>query len=170
MFPSTALKRSAAILATAALGAIATAAIASPGSGVTPTNFVNANLDEVVQENSDRVKFQTKGATDVRVQKLEFAPGAFSGWHHHPGVLVVAVASGLITLTDSSCNSKTYGPGSPNGAVFVEGGDEPIQASSAGGATNYVTTITPDGEAPRIEDDVPACAAATTFRTLQKKR
>ncbi len=164
------LKCAAAIFATAALGAIATAAVASPGSGVTVTNFVNANLDEVVQENSDRVKFQTKGATDVRVQRLDFAAGSFSGWHHHPGVLVVAVASGSVTLTDSSCNSKTYGPGLPNGAVFVEGGDEPIQASSAGGATNYVTTITPDGEAPRIEDDVPACAAATTFRTVPKKR
>ena len=164
------LKRAAAIFATAAVGAIATAVIASPGSGVTPTNFVNANFDETAHVNSDRVKFQTKDPTDVRVQRLDFAPGAFSGWHHHPGVLVVAVASGSVTLTDSSCDSKTYGPGSPNGAVFVEGGDEPIEASSAGGATVFVTTITPDGEAPRIEDDVPACATAAAFRRVPNQR
>ena len=170
MLPNKILKRAAAIFGTAAIGAIASAAVASPGSGVTSTTFVTANFDETTHVNSDRVKFQTKDATDVRVQQLVFAPGAFSGWHHHPGVLVVTVASGLITLTDSSCNSKTYGPGSPNGAVFVEGGDEPIEASSAGGATNFVTTITPDGEAPRIEDDVPACATATTFRTPQNQR
>lgn len=164
------LKRAAAIFATAALGAISTAAIAEPGSGVTPTNFVNANFDETTHVNSDRVKFQTKDATDVRVQQLVFAAGGRSGWHHHPGVLVVAVASGLVTLTDSSCKAKSYGPGSPNGAVFVEGGDEPVQASSAAGATVYVTTITPDGEAPRIEDDPISCASASTFRTPPKKR
>ena len=164
------LKRAAAIFATAAFGAIATAVIASPGSGVTPTNFVNANFDEERHVNSDRVKFQTKDPTDVRVQQLVFAPGGFSGWHHHPGVLIVAVASGAVTLTDSSCSSKTYGPGSPIGAVFIEGGDEPIEASSAGGATVYVTTVTPDGEPPRIEDNVPACATSSTFRRVPNQR
>lgn len=163
------LKRAAAIFATAAIGSLATAAIASPGSGVTPTNYVNANFDETAHVNSDRVKFQTKGATDVRVQQLVFAAGAFSGWHHHPGLLVVAVASGSVTLTDSSCNSKTYGTGLPNGAVFVEGGDEPVEASSAGGATVFVTTVTPDGEPPRIEDAVPACVTASAFRVPPKR-
>ena len=164
MFTSKTLKRAAAVLASAAMGTMATAAIASPGSGVTATPLVTADFDETAHLNSDRVKFQTKDPTDVRIVRLDFAAGSFSGWHHHPGLLIVSVASGSVTLTDSSCNSKTYGPGSPNGAVFTEGGDEPVEASSAAGATAFVTTITPDGEPSRVEDDVPACATATTFR------
>jgi len=110
--------------------------------------------------NSDRVKFQTKDPTDVRVQKLVFAAGAYSGWHHHPGIVVVAVESGAVTLWDSDCTSKTYGPGLPNGGVFVEGGDDPVQATSASGATVYVTYVAPNANPPvfRIEDDPPPCA------------
>ena len=159
----------AAILGIASISATS-GAFASPGSGVTATPLVTANFDEAVHVNSDRVKFQTKDPTDVRIVQLTFGAGSFSGWHHHPGFLIVSVASGSVTLTDSSCNSKTYGPGSPNGAVFVEGGDEPVEASSAGGATAYVTTVTPDGEPSRIEDDVPACATSSTFRSVPNQR
>ena len=160
----TAYKRIAAILAPTAIGMVAAPAMASPGSGVAATPLVTANFDETAHLNSDRVKFQTKDPTDVRIVRLDFAAGSFSGWHHHPGLLLVSVASGSVTLTLSDCSSKTYGPGSPNGAVFTEGGDEPVEASSSGGAVAYVATITPDGEPSRIEDDVPACATATTFR------
>lgn len=153
-------KWAAAAAGVALVGVLATMAIGSPGSGITPTNFVTANLDQTVQMNSDRVKFQTKDPTDVRVQKLVFAAGSFSGWHHHPGIIVVAVESGAVTLWDSTCNSKTYGPGLPNGAVFTEGGDDPVQATSATGATAYVTYVAPSADPPvfRIEDDPPACA------------
>ena len=113
----------AATVGVAVIGTLAAVALGSPGSGVTTTNFVTANFDHAVHLNSDRVKFQTKDATDVRVQKLVFAAGAYSGWHHHPGMLLVAVESGAVTLWDSDCNSETYGPGLANGAVFAEGGD-----------------------------------------------
>jgi hypothetical protein len=144
-------------LAAAVIG-IAAVALGLPGSGVTPTTLVTANFDHTVHMNSDRVKIQTKDATDVRVQKLEFAPGSYSGWHHHPGIILVAVASGAVTLWDSDCNSVTYGPGLPNGAVFAEGGDHPVQATSTNGATAYVTYVAPSADPPvfRIEDDLPA--------------
>jgi quercetin dioxygenase-like cupin family protein len=144
-------------LASAAIGSVA---LASPGSGVTGTLFVRADNEEVVHFNSDRVKLQTKGATDVLVQRLVFAPGAHTGWHHHPGVTMVAVQSGLVVHKDSRCETKTYGPGSPNGAVFIEGGDDPHEASSVEGATVYTTSIAPDATPPvfRIEDSPPFCA------------
>jgi hypothetical protein len=65
-----------------------------------------------------------------------------------------------VTLMDSECNSVTYGPALPDGAVFVEGGDSSVQASSATGATVYVTYVAPDANPPvfRIEDDPPPCA------------
>ena len=134
----------------------AVALAASP----TTTTLVTADFENTVHVNSDRIKLQTKDATDVRIQKLEFAPGSSSGWHHHPGVIIVTVASGAVTAWDSECNTTTYGPGLPNGAVFVESGDEPGQVTSENGATNYATQIAPDANPPvfRINDDTPPCA------------
>ena len=77
-----------------------------------------ADNNEAVQLNSDRIKLQTKGPTDVRVQTITFAPGGRSGWNHKPGFVLVAVLSGEVTKFDSHCNGTTYGPDSPNGAVF----------------------------------------------------
>lgn len=149
-------------LALALVGAAATVALATPGFGVTTTTFVTGDFSKTVHVNSDRVKFQTKDPTVVRVQKLVWAAGAYSGWHHHPGVIIVTVQSGSVTVMDSNCNSVTYGPGLPDGAVFVEGGDDPLQVTSANGATEYAMQIAPAANPPvfRIEDDPPVCAAS----------
>lgn len=158
----------AAIVGIAATGVPATPALASPGSGVTPTNFVTADLTESVDFNHDRVKFQTKDPTTVRVQKLEFAPGSFTGFHHHPGVVIVSVQSGSLTLVDGSCATEVHGTGS----VFVEGENHAHQAVSPGGAIVYVTYIVPRDYSPasekfRVEEPVPFCA--TSMNNLSKK-
>jgi len=150
----------AATVGVAVIGTLAAGvALGSPGSGTTSTNLVTANFDHTVHLNSDRVKFETKDATDVRVQQLVFGAGSFSGWHHHPGMILVAVQSGAVTLWESDCSSTTYGPGLPDGAVFVEGGDDPVQATSTSGATVYVTYVAPSADPPvfRIEDDAISC-------------
>jgi hypothetical protein len=135
-------------------------ALATPGFGVTTTTYVTARFDHTVHMNSDRIKFQTKDPTLVRVQKLEWVPGAYSGWHHHPGVIIVTVQSGSVTVMDSECHTVTYGPGLPEGAAFVEGGDAPLQVTSANGAVEYAMQIAPRTDPPvfRIEDDPPPCA------------
>ena len=84
------LKHVAASVAVSTAGAVPTLAVASPGSGVTPTTYVTSDLTEAVDFNHNRVKFQTKDPTTVRVQKLEFAPGGRTGFHHHPGVVIVS--------------------------------------------------------------------------------
>ncbi len=155
-------KWAAATVGVAVIGTLATVALAShtPFLFVGDPPLVTANFDETVHLNSDRVKFQTKDPTDVRVQKNVFSPGGRSGWHHHPGIVIVAVQSGAVTSTHSDCSSKTYGPGLPNGAVFAEGGDDPTQASSTTGATVYVTFVAPSADPPvfRIDDhDFPGC-------------
>ena len=156
-------KWGAAIAGVAVLGTFAAVAIGSAGSGFTPENLVTAaNLANKVQWNSDRVKFQTKGPTYVRVQKIVIAPGGYSGWHHHPGIVIVTVASGQVTFTNSDCSSTTYGAGLPAGSAFVEGGDDPGQASSVGGATVYATFVAPNNDPVsattfRIEDAAQTC-------------
>lgn len=135
-------------------------ALASAPSGFRPqTPLVTADLQKAVHLNSDRVKLQTKDPTDVRVQRVDVDAGGSSGWHHHPGLVIVAVQSGTVVVADAECRTTTYGPGQPAGAVFVEGGDEPGRVTSATGATLYATYVTPDGQPPRVEDDVPPCAS-----------
>jgi quercetin dioxygenase-like cupin family protein len=140
-------------------GTVAAVALASTGVGFTPTTLVTGNLVNSVDASTHQVRLQTRGATDVRVQKIEFAANGNSGWHHHPGVVIATVASGAVTFTRSDCSSTTYGPGLPAGAVFVESGDTPGQASSVSGATVYVTFIAPHVDPPvfRIEDAAQTC-------------
>jgi|tagenome__1003787_1003787.scaffolds.fasta_scaffold20956455_1 hypothetical protein len=152
LVPAVAALLGAAVLPPAALG--------SPGSGFTAPVLVTADLDHKVKINSDGVKLQTKTATDVRVQRFTFEAGGYTGWHHHPGLVIIAVESGSLTFWDSQCNARTYGPGLPNGSVLTESGDEAGQVTSANGATSYVTYIAPSADPPvfRIEDNPPRCA------------
>ena len=151
------------IAATVGVAVIGTASVALASH--TPFNFtttplVTGNLPHKVKVKGDGVKFQTRVPTDVRVARIDVAPGGISGWHHHPGIVIVTVLSGAVTFTHSDCSSKTYGPGLPNGAVFVESGDDPGQASSPAGATGYATFIAPHADPPvfRIDDhDAPGC-------------
>jgi hypothetical protein len=152
-----------AAIGVAVVGTFAAVALGSPGSGrVTTVLVTEAENIEDVQLNSDRIKFQTKGPTDVRVQTITFAPGGRSGWNHKPGFVLVAVLSGEVTKFDSHCNGTTYGPNSPNGAVFMEYGDEPEEVRNISGApaTVYATLVAPDADPAvfRIEDDPPPCA------------
>ena len=147
-------------IATASL--IGVPAMASPGSGVTPTNLSTVTLAGDFDANHDRLKLQTKDPTTVREQRLDFAAGGHTGFHHHPGIVIVSVASGTVTLVDGgTCARKDYGPGSANGSIFIEADDHPHEAASTGGATVYVTYIVPNnGGSPvfRVEEPVPFCA------------
>lgn len=159
MIYSKRLRQASAILAIAAAGTISTAASASPPVGViTSEIFVTANLDEDGHSNTDRIKFQTKDPTDVRFQRLTFAAGANTGWHHHGGLVIVAVASGTLTLLHSNCTDPTVYPA---GSVFIESDDEAHRATAgASGAVLLVTYVVPDGAPFRIEDPVPFCATS----------
>jgi len=143
-----------------AAATIGTSALASPGSGISSQILATGDLNESVNYNHDRIKLQTKDPADVRVQRLDFGPNSYTGWHHHPGVVIVTVASGLITTVDQNCQRKTYGPTSPNGSVFVEGHDTPMEARSALGGTVYATYVAPNASPPvfRIEDAVQSCS------------
>ena len=152
-----------ATLAVAAGAVAATAALASPPLGFHAANLLaqKAELAEPVHVNSDRIKFQTKDPVDVQLQAVTIDPHGYSGWHHHPGMVLVAVNSGTVTFVDSACNKTEYGPGSPNGSVLVESGDEPgeVRNTTDQPATVYATLIAPKANPGvfRIEDDARTC-------------
>ena len=158
-FPKS-LKCAATFVLIATACTVPTPALASPGSGVTPETFVTGTLKGDNQQNSDRVKFQTKDDTAVRVQKLTFSPGGFTGWHHHPGIVIVTVQSGTIQMMHSDCSTHEYGQGMPHGSVFIEGEQRVHEASSAGGAVVYATYVAPNANPPvfRVENEPPMCA------------
>ena len=158
MFPR---KRVAVGTGVAICGVAAAVAVASPPVDFFATNLVSeAELVEPVNIDSDGVKLQTEGPVDVRVQEVTIAPGGRSGWHHHPGIVIVAVKSGAVTVVDADCKGKTYGIGTPNGEVFVEHGDEPVDVrnKAAKPAKLYATFVAPDADPGvfRIEDE-PIC-------------
>lgn len=147
----------AAIVGVAVIGTFAAVALGSASLFFTSTPLVTANLDNKVQVNSDRVKFQTKDPTVVRVATVVFGAGGTSGWHHHPGFVIASVASGTVIRWQSDCTQTTYGPGT----AFVESGDDPGQVTSVGGATVYTTYVVPHADPLvfRIDDAAPPCAS-----------
>lgn len=49
---------------------------------------------------------------NVRLRVQHFSTSNFdSGWHAHPGLVIVQVEQGSLTYTGSNCVRKTYGPG-----------------------------------------------------------
>ncbi len=136
----------------------ATIALANPGTLITTTILGHrATLADSVDVNQDRIKFQTKDPTDVLVQTITFQPHGSSGWHFHPGVVIVVVESGQVTTHDANCQTRTYGPHES----FVESGTTPFMVSNESDTTNavvYATLVAPAGTPFRIETDLPACA------------
>ena len=138
-------------------GAGATVALANPGIGAATTVLGHrATLSDSVQVNQDRVKFQTKDPTDVLVQTITFQPLGNSGWHFHPGIVLVVVESGTVTTHNADCETRTYGPHQS----FVESGTAPFMVSNespAQSAVVYATLVVPAGSPFRIETAPPPC-------------
>lgn len=141
------------------MGALVGVAAADPPPAPIPQTLVDrANADEPIQLNEDRIKLQTKGATDVRFQRVVYPAGAASGWHTHPGFVLVAVASGTITMYNADCGTMAHGPNE----VFIEHGDELMQLANLSGSevVLYATFVVPDGAPYRIDSATPpACAS-----------
>ena len=65
------------------------------------------------------LELRTRGQSDVYMTHIKLAPGAFSGWHSHPGPSIIAVRSGTATFYDD-CFDPTIPLVFPAGTGFVE--------------------------------------------------
>jgi quercetin dioxygenase-like cupin family protein len=130
---------------------------ATPPVGQHPTTPVIGTLAGGTMINTDRIKFQTKDATDVATFMVTYDPDGFSGWHRHPGVLLVTVQSGTVVRA-VGCSSTTYGPGD----TFVESDEQAVGAvgnpSHTTPAVLWVTQIVPKGSVRRLDGGAPSCA------------
>jgi quercetin dioxygenase-like cupin family protein len=97
----------------------------------------------------------TNGPTDLIAQDIVYHPGDTSGWHYHPGlVLVENEGPGTVTARHG-CEVSTV----PPNASFSETGHHPIQVenNSTENFTVHVMYVLPTGAPARINTDPPNC-------------
>jgi len=138
------------LLVVALVVGVAGAAVATPAVDFgPPTPLARGTLAESVHYNTGEVKFQTKGAVDFVTQTITIGGQgriATSGWHTHPGVVLVTVASGTLVRYEADCSATTYGAGD----AFTEAGGHPALVRNEQPTTPavvYVTYVVPEGTA-----------------------
>jgi len=144
------------LMTVALAGLYAGTAFATVGSGLSGTFLSRGTLTESVHFNTGDIKFQTKEPVDFVTQTITFGANSTSGWHAHPGVVMVSVTSGELTRYASDCSYETVSAGE----AFVESGDHPTLVNSVSGAVVHVTYVVPDGTPNmdlRIDRPNPGC-------------
>lgn len=94
--------------------------------------------------------------TDIVVVRNVVSPGGHSGWHFHPGPVLVTVTSGTITFymgDDPSCSPHVH----PAGTTFFENGGMVgiARNESTVEATAVATFFVPAGSPTRIDAPAP---------------
>ena len=127
-------KRSAAVLMTFTVGllAIVGAALATPGIGVVGQVQARGTIDDrssMRRAGIELLKIGLRGEqTDIVTQSLSMAPGGTTGWHGHPGPVLVTIKSGELTVVyadDKSCRGTTY----RSGQSFVDFGNTRVHTA-----------------------------------------
>lgn len=102
------------------------------------------------------VELKSKDNTDIAVSTIVVKPGGHSGWHYHPGPVLVVVTAGTITFyhgSDPTCSGMAH----PAHTAFIEeGGDVGIARNEgAVDATVVATFFAPPGVKTRLDADRP---------------
>ena len=94
------------------------------------------------------IELELKGPSDVLQSLLVFQPGGDTGWHTHPGPVVVVVKSGALTEYESNGCVVVH----PAGSVFFESKGQVHRAVNQTGVVTeaYATFLSPAGAQPLI--------------------
>ena len=124
--------------------------------GISQHMQINRNPDGSVTP--WQLQLQVQGDTDYYSQHLVLAPGGYSGWHSHPGLLVGTVKSGQIDFYTAACEKRTIAAGQ----VFTENDDVHAIANTGGvDADLYISYLVKHGAPRRREEAAPSCAFET---------
>jgi len=141
-------------LATIAAVIAVGAAFAISSTVLADANTVN---DGKFHSQQGIIKLKTKGSVRVRdVLTTGAPPGFSSGWHTHPGPILVAMTPtsvGSLTLYDEHCNPTTIGANES----YIEKPNTPIlgRNDSASNADWVTTMIVPIGVPFTVPIDPP---------------
>jgi quercetin dioxygenase-like cupin family protein len=78
---------------------------------------------------------------DTVVQQVVIAPGGSTGWHSHPGPVVVVIAAGELSFfssEDPTCTPRTYSAGQ----AFIDHGQGHVHIARNLGTENVVLWAT----------------------------
>lgn len=137
----------------AALGFVPSAAVATPGSGVSGTVLAKGTSE-------GKLKVKTpNGRTEVTFRTITVEPGGSTGWHTHSGQVIAVVKSGTLTRTMDDCSVEVISAGSsfiePSGAkhrhIGRNLGTEPVVI--------WATYLLPEGSALSDDADAVDCGA-----------
>ncbi len=121
-------RRNARVTLAIALGAgflLVGVALATPGVGIisAPVHARGTIGERQVVNSKSGIHLKTKGSVDLATQQVVIGGGGSTGWHSHPGPVLVTVKSGslrLIYADDTTCEGTVYGAGDS----FIDRGDE----------------------------------------------
>jgi quercetin dioxygenase-like cupin family protein len=143
----------------AGIAVFASTVLATPPSGVTPTEFgigKFGSIDTDGRIGAWSAKMNVKGATDLHVLSNSIAPGGSFGWHSHPGPSFVIIKSGTATIylgADPKCRPHRYRAGSG----FVDKG-RAVHIVRNEGVSDLVTVVVsfvPRGATRRVDRAAP---------------
>lgn len=139
--------------------------VASPPSGVTPTLIARGTFPEfrVKSVRQGDVDFQAISRTpmDVVVRRHAYAPGGYTGWHSHPGPVLITVTKGELTFyeyDDGECKKVVLRAGQTFQPGYVDSGRGHFVRNESGQDAEDVSVImAPTEQRPfRGELDPPA--------------
>jgi hypothetical protein len=94
---------------------------------------------------SNQIISDGTGTLHYRFQKI-IADGRDSGWHIHPGLVVVQVEEGSFQIYQGSCIPRTVGPGD----TYIEVPYKPVRAIAKGRIVFTVSLLTNAGDPVEI--------------------
>jgi quercetin dioxygenase-like cupin family protein len=137
------------------------ALLATPGNGYLFNVVVNRAtatrpLHVIGGDNGWFASLVTNRPADFVVQDVSLAPAGYSGWHSHPGPVLITVKTGTATWYEPSgdrCRKFVY----PTGSAFVEAPNvvHAVQNEGAEDMELINTYIVPVGVPTRTEEDNP---------------
>ena len=132
-------------------------ALATPPKDATTTLITRATLGKF-EAKGDGIQVESeRRSADIAIAKVVLEPGGSTGWHHHPGVTLVSVASGTVTEYDNKCEKSVH----KAGEGFVESNDSVHVARNNGNenAVLYATLLVPTNttdEGLRVDEPKPS--------------
>lgn len=103
------------------------------------------------------LSLEALGQSEFYFQDFAVRPGGRTGWHSHPGLLLITVKEGSVDWYDKNCEKHTY----VAGQSFIEGSElHNVVNSGSVRARLLVFYIVKSDEPRRIENPQPACGAA----------
>ena len=168
MNPLTQFKKTTILLVLSLLSLAVRNVFATPPSGiVSATVFARATSGfadptdlqfRVNWPGPGRQVIHVRNAAETVIQQIIIAPGGHTGWHSHPGPVVVVIKSGQMSFYDGddpTCTVRTYSAGE----AFIDSGQGHVHIARNEGMANLELWATyfdvPSGAAFRIDQPAP---------------